>query len=196
MLEITIIEGCRGTGKSTIASRLRQTTSETTLINFTGFHADGEEGLSKVLVYYKSFLQMFNRLSAHDSKFIFDRFFFSEMIYSQLYKDYDFTDCYFDLLDNLELLTQIGVKINIFYLTINDEEELRNRLMRDKVPFGKAEESVRESLRQQTLYSILFDSLYENRAIKNSNLNIYEIDTSGLTTDEIYNEILQFKTTE
>lgn len=190
MLEITILEGSRGTGKSTLAFKLRQLTPETTLINFTGFHDEGEEGLTKSYVYYSAFMQLFNRLSKHESKFVFDRFFFSEAVYSQLYKDYDFTELYNELLNDLEFIANLGVKINIFFLTINDEEELKNRLIRDKVPFGKAEEGVNATLLQQSKYQELFNNLHSSE-----NLKLHTIDTSGKTIEEIYSQILTLKTT-
>ncbi len=190
-MEITILEGARGTGKSTLAFKLRQKNSETTLINFTGFHEDGDKGLVKSYVYYSAFMQFLNRLSNHDSKFVFDRFFFSEKVYSSLYKEYDFGDSYNYLLDELKFLSEIGVKINIFQLTINDEKELEQRLIRDKVPFGKAVESVKETLKQQELYEELFNSLHSHT---NSNLKIFKIDTSSKTMDEVYDEITTLKT--
>lgn len=192
-MEITILEGARGTGKSTLAFKLRQKTSETTLINFTGFHTDGEEGLQRVADYYKSFITFLLSMVSHDSKYVFDRFYFSEQVFSKLYKDYDFTETY-DLLNSfLEDIAFFGVKINIFFLTINDKDELRQRLIRDKVPFGKAEESVKETLAQQSEYEKNFNAFKYDYI--NENLKLHTIDTSGKTNDEVYAEILQLKTT-
>lgn len=194
-MEIDIYEGARGTGKSTLAFKMRQKTSPTpTLINFTGFHEDGEIGLSKVTDYYKSFMKMLYNLVDHDSQYVFDRFYFSEMVYSRFYKHYEFSFAY-DRFNTLLLsLSEMGVKINIYFLTINDEEELKQRLIRDKVPFGKAEESVEQTRIQQDRYTYLFNDL----AIKSkdySNFNIYTIETDGKTSDYIYNEVLTLKTT-
>lgn len=191
-MELTILEGARGTGKSTLAFQLRQKTSETTLINFTGFHTDGEKGLEKVSDYYRVWMDMIYYLANHDSKFIFDRFYFSEMVYSYLYKDYEFKGTYEYLNDWLHSLSKMGVKINIYFLTIDDEKELSERLLRDKVPFGKAEESVKQTLIQQEEYRHIFDTL---NFYSNKNFKIHTIDTSGKTTDEVYNEIAKIKTT-
>lgn len=188
-LQIDIFEGGRGTGKSTIAFKLRQKTPETTLINFTGFHTDGEEGLRKVSHYYESFMMMLFSMVGHESKFVFDRFYFSEQVFSQFYKEYDFTDKYNLLNAFLEDLADM-VDINIFFLTINDKDELKQRLMRDKVPFGKAEESVEQTFKQQEEYAKLFNTLKYKNGIR-----IHTIDTSGKTNDEVYDEIVQLKTT-
>ncbi|MCR4362087.1 hypothetical protein JDW21_19105 [Bacillus subtilis] len=193
MLEIDILEGARGTGKSSLAFRLRQTTPETTLINFTGFHNDGEQGLEKVKKYYSNWMHFLFKMYNHDSKLLFDRFYFSEEVYSALYKEYNFTEEYKRLNELLEDLSEFGVKINIFFLTIKNKDELKERLIRDKVPFGKAEESVSETLNQQHAYSLLFDSLEIN--YKNENLSVHWIDTTGKTGDEVYAEVLQLKAT-
>lgn len=194
-MEITILEGARGTGKTTLAQKLRQTTSNSTLINFTGFNQDGEEGLRRVTDYYKAFMGMFLRLAKHDSKFIFDRFFFSEMVYSQLYKDYDFEDVYKELLFDLEVLAHHGAKINILYLTVNEKEELKRRLIRDKVSFFNVDENVEETMKQQNVYKDVFDDLFTKHLMNNDavhkNLHIKLIDTSHKTNEEVYNDILK-----
>lgn len=186
MLNITILEGARGTGKSTITSKIRQLVPETTLINPTGFHLDGHEGLTATTSYYDSWMSFLYSLKYHDSNLLFDRFYFSEQVYSKLYKEYSFENFYNELNLDLASLGSEGVKIDIIFLKINDEEELKHRLMRDKVPFGKAEESVNETIRQQREYEKLFKQLDET-------LNIHIIDTDGKTTDEVYQEIIKIK---
>lgn len=192
-MEITILEGSRGVGKSTLAFKLRQRTPETTLINFTGFHTDGEEGLSRVSDYYKTWITFLLAMGQHESNYVFDRFYFSEQVFSKLYKEYDFTDNYELLNDFIEDLSFFGVKINIFFLTINDEEELKQRLIRDKVPFGKAEESVTETLAQQAQYAENFRAFQFMYA--NDNLKVHTVDTSGKTNEQVYEEIQKLKTT-
>lgn len=194
MIEINVIEGARGTFKSTIAFKMRQRIPETTLINFTGFHEDGNNGLIKVTDYYKAWMKFLFNIWNHESKFVFDRFFFTEMIFSQLYKEYDFEKTYNELLGDLELLSTIGVKINIFFLTINDEKELEQRLTRDKVPFGKAMENVLETLRQQELYEDMFKTFFYNNT--NRYMNLYDIDTTGKTNEEVYAEIQEILATK
>lgn len=191
MLEITILEGARGTGKSSVAFKLRQAMDDTTLINFTGFKEDGKHGFVKVSDYYYDWMNFLSAMANHKSKIVCDRFFFSEIVYSYLYKEYDFSEEYMDLCDDLDKLAQRGVKINIFFLTINNEEELKHRLIRDKVPFGKARESVKETMRQQEIYRQTFEAFGTSE-----NLKIHTIDTSEKTSDEVYEEILKIKTVD
>jgi thymidylate kinase len=113
-MEIDIFEGARGTGKSTLAFKMRQRTPETTLINFTGFHTDGEAGLWKATYYYKTWFKYLFQMYNHDSKLVFDRFYFSESVFSNLYKEYDFLNTYLELNEMLEQLSVLDVKINIF----------------------------------------------------------------------------------
>jgi len=185
-LHIVILEGARGTGKSTLAVKLRQRISETTLINFTGFHDDGDEGLKKVVEYYNSWMSLFEQLGkiGHDSRYVFDRFFFTETVFSELYKEYNFKSVHRQLCSKLDNLGK-DVKIDVVFLTVEDREELQNRLTRDKVPFGKVEESVDESIKQQNMYYNLFYGLKLNY----SNINIHAIETDGKTNEDVYAEI-------
>lgn len=187
-MEILILEGCRGTGKSTLAFKLRQKLPETTLINFTGFHDDGDIGLKKVSNYYDTWMKMFFSMCNHESRFIFDRFYFSEQVYSSLYKNYSFTNEYVKLNNLLEDLSNMNVKVNIVLLTIQNEQELENRLIRDKIPFNKVNENVQESLKQQNVYKHIFNALHYKHA--NNNLKVHTIDTSGRTNDEVYHLII------
>lgn len=182
-MKITILEGARGTGKSTLAFKLRQRMESTTLINFTGFKDDGEAGLFKIQEYYFSWLRLIQSLSNHDSTYIFDRFYFSEMVFSSLYKEYNFGTVFYSLNEHLVSLSDT-VEIDIIFLAINDNEELEKRLIRDKIPFANVEESVNQSLIQQEMYMTIFKRLC-------GKLNIHMIDTSCKTNEEVYDEIVK-----
>lgn len=183
MSRIVVIEGARGTGKSTVARNARQKIPEITLVNPVGFHADGKEGLRKIVQYYASWINFISEMWNHDSTFVFDRFFFTERVFSELYKEYDFTDYYEEFLEELSEIADVDV----VFFTIEDEKELKRRLTRDKVPFGKVEESVAETMNQQELYrNIMFD-MESNYA----NIKLHEIDTTSLTPEEV--EELVFK---
>lgn len=192
MLEINILEGARGTGKSTISFKLRQKIGETTLINFTGFNEEGFDGKMKSYDYYSAFMKLLYELKNHDSKMVFDRFFFSERVFSELYKDYDFSQLYELLSSSLVGLAYEGVKINIFFFTIDDENELKSRLTRDKIPFGKVEESVTQSMLQQELYKKVFSD-FEKHTSNVPNINVHTIDTTYKTLEEIYDEAVERK---
>lgn len=195
MLDITIFEGSRGCGKSTLARMMRDRISESTLINPTGFHTDGELGLHTVSYYYGAWTLFLNDMIGHDSHIIFDRFYFSEMVYSFLYKNYDFTSEFKHLNNQLMDLAREEVNIDIFFLYNTNKKELSDRLIRNKVPFATAEDTVEESISQQKRYSIMFDSFQKNIAYPDSPIKLHYINTEGITTEDIYSEILQLKAT-
>jgi thymidylate kinase len=182
---VVILEGGRGVGKSSVARAIREKIPEITLVNPVGFHADGKDGLEKIRSYYREWINMISALHNHDSTFVFDRFFFTERVFSELYKSYDFNDYYETFLEDLCDVAEVDV----IFLTINDTEELKARLMRDKVPFGKAEESVAETLKQQDLYEDIMVDFF--RDYSNKNARLHTIDTSNKTQEEIQEEVFK-----
>jgi deoxyguanosine kinase len=185
-MRLVILEGARGTGKSTVARAIREKVSEVTLTNPTGFHLDGPAGKEKISEYYWNWFVFLKTMKFHDSTFVFDRFFFSETVFSTLYKDYDFSTNHKSLSDEL---TRIAEEVDIIFFIANDEEELRQRLLRDKVPFGKAEESVAETRRQQELYNKLFLEFAENHM--SNKVRIHIVDTTRKTQEQVEEEVLK-----
>jgi thymidylate kinase len=184
MSRIVILEGARGTGKSTVARAIREKIPEMTLVNPTGFHLNGKEGLDKIYKYYDSWISFLWFMKDHDSTIVFDRFFFTEMVFSSLYKDYDFTEAY-----NLFLISlfALPIDIDIVFLKIDDEEELKDRLTRDKVPFGNAKESIAETIKQQGVYDdIMSDIDWEYTHIK-----VHYVDTTHKTKEKIQEEVFE-----
>lgn len=190
MLKTIVLEGARGTGKSTVSRLLRNHIFGSTLINPTGFSDDGEEGLKKIQDYYKSLMVYLKSLHESDHTFtvIFDRIFFSEMVYSQYYKSYNFMDMYDEL---CKQLLEYSDELYIYFFVIRDRQELQKRLMRDKVElFENIEESVDQSLIQQEGYERLFDHFLDTWWHQN-HLKVYRIETSHYTPEELKNEIIK-----
>lgn len=166
---------------------LRELNSETTLINPTGFKDKGEEGLEKISEYYESLMCYLESMKNHDSTIILDRFFFSEVVFSSLYKDYYFGDKYLELLNRLENLAKLdGVKVSVVYFKNSDEEEISKRLNREKINFADVKENVYESIKQQEMYS---DVLMDARNNVNHIL-ISSIETKNKDVEEVYNSTL------
>jgi thymidylate kinase len=185
-MKIVILEGARGTGKSTIARAIREKISEITLVNPTGFHDNGEEGLAKISKYYDTWIDLLWSLKKHDSTFVFDRFFFSEMVFSKLYKNYDFSEKYEHFLFDL---CTLPCEIDLIFFHIEDENELKERLLRDKVPFGKAEESVTETLKQQDTYDGIMT--YIDHEYAHTTFKIHYVDTTHRTPEEVQEEVFK-----
>lgn len=176
-----ILEGTRGTGKSTLGRFLRERVNNNTLINFTGFDDGGHTGLQKSINYYNHWSMFFHGMKnmPESYTFIHDRYFFSEMVYSKLYKDYDFSPHYFNLVRDIERFMD---EVHIVYLYAS-EEVLRERLNREKIQlFGRVEESVSESIKQQSMYDDLFTQLYN---MKIPNVKLHPIQVDDWTEQEI-----------
>ena len=186
MAKLTILEGARCGGKTGLAVYLRQMVFGTTLINFTGFSEDGEEGRRKSHYYYWAFIEMFKELPA-DVHIVCDRIFLSEVVYSRLYKDYKFS--FESMLFNLAQHNDI----DIFFLTV-DEEHIGQRLNREKAAlFDKVDDGVSEIIKQQNEYAKVFDEVrdYLDRKGLAAKVRILPVDTSGKTLDDVREEVLR-----
>lgn len=180
-----IIEGARGLGKSTIARWLRENTTNSTLINFTGFNEKGEEGLHKVTTYYNRWNSMFKSMRGEDFLFIHDRYFFSEFVYSKIYKDYSFDPIFYNY---MQAFPRLFDEVVLVVLWTDDSKELARNLNRDKVQlFGREIENVDKSLIQQVGYLKMANDL---KNMKVPNLKIHVLDVTGKSIDEIGKEIL------
>lgn len=187
MANITIFEGPRTVGKTTLSQKIRQKVWGSTLINFTGFKEDGHAGQQRVLTYYYSFLNAFREMDA-DVPIIADRIFISEMVYSRLYKSYDFEA---DFARLLMFLFHPKNTVNIFYLTAS-ADEMTNRSTRDKAElFGSVKDEATELVRQADEYTVVMGMV--SRFIENkklTNVKLHTIDTTLMTPDEVYNTVL------
>ncbi|KJH58767.1 hypothetical protein [Bacillus licheniformis] len=188
---LIILEGARGTGKSSVAYKLRQRLKHSTLINPTGFHEDGDKGLAKISNYYEGIFDLLYKWKARvsDNTTILDRFFPTEMVFSSLYKEYDFHQKFKSL---CKLLPTLDEDIYIFFFTVSNKEVLKERLKRDKIQFGQVEESVEESLKQQDAYFKYINKLKEYiDRFKNGSMKIIEIDTAYLSQDDVINFVIR-----
>lgn len=191
MFKLVILEGARGTGKSTVAFKLRQSLKDSTLINFTGFNKDGEEGLEKIKNYYRGWFTLFRNFKwkVDEQVIICDRFFPSEKVFSSLYKEYDFKEAF----ENFSrLLPTLADEVYLFNFIITDQDELKERLIRDKVPFGKAEENTTETLRQQSVYSRVIEEIkqIELSTHHENSIRYITMDTTGMNQEEIFKQVI------
>lgn len=179
-MELIIVEGARGCGKSNITRKLRDRLPSSTLINFTGFSLDGENGLETIAEYYINWMSLLHGMKASDIEqtIICDRMFFSELVYSSLYKSYNFKPMYNMLIDSLKKLNP-----TILFLTVDNEDTLSERLNRDKIAFSNVKECVEETLKQQMEYEKVFSELTEE-------LNITKIDTTHLNQEGVEKVVL------
>ena len=183
-MKITIIEGARGVGKSTIVKEVRNALINTVSINFTGHRGDDEESKEAILNHFTNFVTCLNYEDFDKSPFnyLFDRFFFSEMVYSRLYKSYDFSNHYAKLMRELDRLGK-RVEIRVLHLRV-DEDTMKNNLKREGKAslFGddKLSDTVHSSMTQDNEYAKIFSESKKEFL----NINFIEVNLSGKTLEE------------
>lgn len=172
-LRVLIVEGHRNTGKSTVMKYLGNKINYATRINLTGFPDDGDKGLSKIATYYQNWFHFLENSKDEDMTIIFDRHMFSEVVYSRLYKSYDFYPYFTHLLRKMVHIAEI--KLVVLQLDSTDEI-LRRISSRDKVEFATAKENLNELLNQRAGYSNLVKEMRE--------MNLPNLDIEVISIDE------------
>ena len=180
-----VIEGSRGVGKSTVTQLLRAKILNCTLINFTGFNEGGEVGLAQTIKYYSTWFGLFNSMKGTNSVYIHDRFYLSEMVYSNIYKDYDF-EPYYNKFNNL--VAQCFEDFHLVILVLEDEKEFDKRLKSRKKTklFGRVSEEARESMEQQAGYIY-----HGNHIPPNAGIKLHYISVDKKSPDDIVQEIIE-----
>lgn len=178
MADVFILEGHRLTGKSTITRKLRNKINYATLINPTGFPEDGEEGLNKITHYYRSWIDFIKSFKDQDILFIFDRFMFSEVVFSRLYKTYNFDNVFYEF---LEELCQYA-NVETLFLQISYDKQLLKRMHRDKVSFANVQDNLDQISKQREEYQKLYTEVKQKQI---DNLSVRMIDISGIESKHV-----------
>ena len=188
-MKITILEGARGLGKSTIARILRDGMTNTLLINMTGNNDNSEEGKRATFKHYEN-LMVYLSYEKYDNSpfnFLFDRTFFSEQVYATLYKDYDFTEQFNSLLKQLDTIAN-KIEVQVLFLTADKGTIERNLGREGKAYlFGNEHfaDSVHKSLEQQSMYERVMN---QSKADSN-NIIFKRLEVSNLTLEEVVNYV-------
>ena len=184
MKRAVIAEGPRGTGKSSTMRLLRDCLKDCTLINPTGFSLDGVQGLEKAWNYYHAWFSFFEHLKG-DHVILMDRLFFTEMVFSELYKDYDFSPHYGGFAGRLPSTFD---RIDILNFTVSDYYVVEQRLKREKTSFGEE-----DGLAQYMKLELKYDELFKNLEYKYEfipNVHFWDIDTFRDSPAQIRDYIL------
>ena len=184
---LIIVEGSRGTGKSSATHQLRQQLKYTNLCNLTGNKYPNNE--NKTYTMYKTWNKFLYKMRNKGINFLFDRYFFSEIALCRLKrKEYDFEKSYKKLKEYL--VKKLSKHYNIYFILLYcDEDSFKIRLKRDKIENNNYDPySVQNSIDIQEQYMRIYNDLthYKNInsiLIDNSNINIEE------TIDIIKNHI-------
>lgn len=171
--KIIIVEGAQGAGKTTVTDFIRHAMHYTNLYRLSGTADSSKEGLKKSIKMYKDLQQYMKTLENCSINLLFDRTFFTEEIYCRLgYKDYDFTEVYNELVEDLSKMD-----FEIYYITLylENEKTFEERLDRkDKGTPDYAKYAAEKSIEQQREYLKMADEIKE----KYPNIHVFKVENS------------------
>ncbi len=158
---IIIVEGPQGVGKSTLANFLRENLPTTNLYRLSGIADKTESGKTKNKIMYLGLINYMESLEETQLNLVFDRTFFSEMVYCNLgYKEYTFDEEYKRL---VKKLGELDYNIYFVVLYLKDVNLYEKRLRRTHHNYQKF--SIDSSVKQQEEYLKLAKNI-KNKKIK------------------------------
>lgn len=158
---IIIVEGPQGVGKSTLANFLRDNLPTTNLYRLSGIADKTESGKIKNKIMYLGLINYMESLEETQLNLVFDRTFFSEMVYCTLgYKEYTFDEEYKRL---IKKLGELDYNIYFVVLYLKDVNLYEKRLRRTHHNYQKF--SIDSSVKQQEEYLKLASDI-KNKKIK------------------------------
>ena len=156
---IIIVEGPQGVGKSTLANFLRDNLPSTNLYRLSGINDKTKTGKEKNEIMYLELIDYMKKLEKTELNMVFDRFFFSEQVYSKLgYKEYLFDDVYEKLLNKFY---ELNYNVYFVVLYLKNEKLYEKRLKR--VHHNYKEFSLKSSADQQKTYLELADNIDKSK---------------------------------
>ena len=171
--KMIIVEGAQGTGKTTVTDYIRHSIKYTNLYRLSGTSDSTKEGKKKAQAMYDALMDYIEKMQNESINLVFDRTFFSEENYTRLgFKEYSFSDVYYNLVDRLNKMNY-----DIYYITLylSNKQEYQQRLLRkDKALPDYAKFQVESSIKQQEVYLEMAEEL-KNIA---PNIKVINIDTS------------------
>ena len=176
---LIIVEGPQGTGKSTLANYLRENISGSNLYRLSGQKDKTITGKQYSSKMYQALLEYLNVMQDIPMDLIFDRTFTTDEVYARAgYKEYNFTDVYQKLVEDLAAL---NYEIYYFSLCLNDTKLFRDRLIRDS-HHNYQSFSEDNSINQQRIYKEIIKELK-----KYNNIKVFKIEMDNF--DEAYKRI-------
>ena len=156
---IIIVQGPQGVGKSTLANFLRDNLPSTNLYRLSGINDKTKTGKEKNEIMYLELIDYMKKLEKTELNMVFDRFFFSEQVYSKLgYKEYLFDDVYEKLLNKFY---ELNYNVYFVVLYLKNEKLYEKRLKR--VHHNYKEFSLKSSVDQQKTYLELADNIDKSK---------------------------------
>lgn len=150
------IEGPQGTGKTTLANYLRENLLSVNLYRLTGMPDKSINAKQKSLKMYKDLINYIKTVLNADISLVFDRIFFSELVYARIgLKEYDYENP-FKILMNKYL--KLNCKHIAIFLYLENTDLYIERLQRIRnAEYVKFD--INNSINQQVEYLKLADEL-------------------------------------
>jgi predicted ABC-type ATPase len=168
--KLIIVEGPQGAGKTTVTDFIRHGLKYTNLYRLCGTADSTPTGKQKAKDMYVDLLEYMKKLENKSINLVFDRTFFTEEIYSRLkFKQYDFSDVYYELVEEFNKLDY-----DIYYITLylEDTNLYTSRLARDgKAITDYAKFNINSSINQQEEYLKMADEI----SSKYSNIKVFKV---------------------
>ena len=187
--KLIIVEGAQGAGKTTVTDYIRHSLKYTNLYRLSGTSDKTIAGKEKAIKIYDALNVYMKSLENTSVNLLFDRTFFTEENYTRLgFKDYSFSDVYYDLVKKLN-----DMDFDIYYITLylEDVSEYEKRILRkDKAIVDYAKFEAQSSINQQKVYLEMAEELKGLAP----NIKVYNVETSGgiESVEKKIKEILQF----
>ena len=166
---IIVFEGPQGVGKTGFANYCREIMPYSNLLRLSGTSDKTKTGYDKAKKMYEQWYNMLKSSEQWDINWIFDRYFFSEELFCRNgYKQYTWSDVYWDLVNKFN-----ETKFNLFviFLYLEQTELYRERLKRNK-PEAYNNMTINESVKQQDAYLKMAEELKSY-----NNINVITIPT-------------------
>ena len=149
--KLIIVEGAQGAGKTTVTDYIRHSLKYTNLYRLSGTSDKTIAGKEKAIKIYDALNVYMKSLENTSVNLLFDRTFFTEENYTRLgFKEYSFSDVYYDLVKKLN-----DMDFDIYYITLylEDVSEYEKRILRkDKAIVDYAKFEAQSSINQQKVY--------------------------------------------
>jgi broad-specificity NMP kinase len=171
--KLVFVIGSQGSGKSTVCKELRETLSNTTLMDLSAVKDKTNVGERQMYRFHSNILTMLDNSKHTTMNWVICRSFMCEKIYCNLgFKEYSFKMYYRFLVEQLEYLAK-DFEVFFILLTTNPTA-LETRLKRSKFEYNPF--SIENSMKQQEQYQIELRALAE----RNNNIRCFEIENDVL----------------
>ncbi len=171
--KLIVVEGPQGAGKTTITNYIRHKIPYTNQYRLSGSSDSSPSGKQKSVDMYVALLDYIEKLQNKNINLVFDRTFFTEVIYCRLgFKDYAYDEEFDLFLDRLA-----SFDFDIYYITLylSNTDEFEVRLARDGKAVNKyAHFSKASSVNQQNAYLKMADEIEKKHG---DTIKVFKIDT-------------------